>query len=136
MSNPTLKRGPSVAPISLRLTQEERAQLEHEAGSLSLSAYIRSRLFGAQPKPDLPLAPEMRLSPGERQKLLAQLLARLGGLRIGPSLAELAHAARIGALPLTPEVLAELRAACAEVRLIRTTLLRALGLKPGEETRS
>jgi len=32
-------------PFSLRLTFEERAQLEREAGDMPLGAYIRSRLF-------------------------------------------------------------------------------------------
>ena len=32
-------------PVSVRLTAEERMLLEREAGALSLSEYIRARLF-------------------------------------------------------------------------------------------
>src|SRR3546814_6265706 len=36
------------APFSLRLTFEQRAQLEQDAGGMSLAAYIQSRLFDSE----------------------------------------------------------------------------------------
>lgn len=41
---PTDNKKP-LPPFSLRLTPEERAQLEQDAVGMSLGAYIRSRLF-------------------------------------------------------------------------------------------
>lgn len=39
------------SPLSVRLTDEERARLERDAGSMSLNAYIRERLFGEDVAP-------------------------------------------------------------------------------------
>jgi len=91
---------------------------------MTLSAYIRARLFDATPSPDL-------LPHETRQKLLAQILAELGQSGIAASLSELARAAEAGLLPLSPDVLGELRSACRSVEKIRAVLLRALGLRSG-----
>lgn len=123
------------SPLSLRLTPEERARLEAAAGNRALGAYIRARLF-AEPEHGAVVAgtdDAARLSPEVRQRLLAQILGMLGQSAAFRSLGELADAARIGVLPATPDVLAEIRAACAAIEEIRLTLLRALGLKPVED---
>ena len=54
----------------------------------------------------------------------------LGSSRIANNLNQLAHAANVGALPVSPELEADLMATLAEVREIRRLLLVALGLKP------
>lgn len=38
-------------PVSVRFTDEERAELERKAGDLTLSAYVRSRCVGDSVKP-------------------------------------------------------------------------------------
>ncbi|MBP0614230.1 hypothetical protein [Jiella mangrovi] len=128
------KRGSVAAPISLRLTPEERAQLKIAAKGQSQSSYIRQRLFSGSDdanSPDLAFSAEQRLRPADRQRLLVQILANLGKAQIGASLVELSEAARLGVLPLTPDILTELRAACAHVTEIRSMLLRALGMGTG-----
>ncbi|MBS7537737.1 hypothetical protein [Ancylobacter lacus] len=130
MKEPIPPRGHAAAPISLRLTPEERDQLERDAAGRSLSAYIRSRLFGADTKVELAGRTSGRLGPAERQRLLARILARLGASKALPSLNELADAARIGVLPLTPDVLADIHGACRDIADIRDLLLRGLGLRP------
>ncbi|MCK0197427.1 hypothetical protein MWN34_10930 [Ancylobacter sp. 6x-1] len=132
MKKPIHLRGHAAAPISLRLTPEERHQLECDAAGRSLSAYIRSRLFGADTKAETTSQTSGRLGPAERQKLLAQILAKLGASKALPSLNELADAARIGVLPLTPDVLADIRGACLDIAEIRDGLLRGLGLRPAD----
>ena len=132
MPNMTIEsshRRPSAAPVSLRLTPEERLQLERDAAGQSLSAYIRFRLFAGPARETLSAADKARLSPSERQRLLAQILVRLGGGGIGRALMELADAARVGILPMTPDITNELRSALRDVADLRTDLLRALGLK-------
>ena len=37
-----------LAPFSLRLTPEERSQLEAQAGAMPLSSYIKSVVFAAE----------------------------------------------------------------------------------------
>jgi hypothetical protein len=117
------------APFCIRLSAEERARLIDEAGDLALGAYIKAKLFGDDAR-----AIRVRRSglPLEDRKALAQALALLGQSRMANNLNQLAHAANIGVLPVTPETEAELHEACAHVGEMRFTLMRALGLKPEE----
>lgn len=125
MSDERSSRRP--APFSLRLTPEERVRLERDAGHQSVSAYIKSRLF------DGPAAP-MRtrgLHPVKDRAALAEALAKLGQSRIANNLNQLARAANVGALDLTPELEAELREACRAVAEMRVLMVQAVGLSEG-----
>mgnify|MGYP005823793261 CR=1 FL=1 len=113
------------APFSLRLSAEERADLEARAGTLALGAYIKGQLFKGQK----PRRPAIRSS-GD-PKAMARALALLGQSRIASNLNQLARAANIGTLPLTPDVEDDLREACAHIAEIRALLIEALGLKSG-----
>ena len=44
----SLRKKKTCPPISIRVTAEERARLEQEAGERTLSAYCRARLFGTK----------------------------------------------------------------------------------------
>lgn len=112
------------SPFSLRLTFEERARLESEAGTLPLGAYIKLELLSGGEVPAHRLRPRRPL---KDQEALGQLLALLGRARLANNLNQLAHAANTGSLPVTPDTLAAIREACAEVAFMRQELLRALG---------
>ncbi|WP_298307612.1 hypothetical protein [uncultured Erythrobacter sp.] len=99
-------------PFSIRLSDAERAQLEREAGSKPLAVYMRSKLL-SNDKPTL-----------------ARLLAALGASDLARSMRDVAASARNGAFEETPEMLLTLESACAAIEDMRTTLLRALGLRP------
>lgn len=114
-----------VRPICLRVTTEERERFEGEAGSLTLSAYVRSRLLD---KPDP--RREHRKQPPVDRVALARILAMLGHLGIAPDLKAIAEAARTGTLECGPELLAQLEQACRTIMLMRADLIRALGIKP------
>ena len=114
-------------PFSLRLTFEERARLERDAGDMPLGAYIRSRLLD-QPVGDR--RPRQAKRPVKDHQALASLLGELGKSRIANNLNQLAKAANSGSLPLTPETEKSLQEACAGVQWLRTTLTQALGLQP------
>ncbi|WP_121119700.1 plasmid mobilization relaxosome protein MobC [Croceibacterium ferulae] len=114
------------APFSLRLTPEERLRLERDAGHQSVSAYIKSRLFDGAAAP----VRTRGLSPVDRAAL-AEALAKLGQSRIANNLNQLARAANVGALDLTPELEAELQEACAAVLDMRALLVQAVGLSEG-----
>lgn len=115
----------STKPFSIRLTFEERARLERAAGNKPLGEYIRLKLLGDDSKPR-----KTPRRPKNDQRLLAQILAALGSSGLGPNLKELAHAAKLGALPESPETVSDINAACADVSAIRMQLISALGLKP------
>ncbi len=112
------------APFSLRLTREERARLERDAGSLAVGAYIRARLFD----PDVPQPRRQSRSPIKDHQALAQVLGLLGQLRIANNLNQIAKAAHLGTLPVGPELDADLQAALVHVRAIRQLLITALNL--------
>ena len=112
------------APLSLRLTPEERLRLERDAAGVSLSAYVKARLFGDSAAP----VRTRGKFPVRDHQALSAVLAKLGQSRIANNLNQLARAANAGALDLTPEIEAELRKAAAEVAVIRQLLIEALGL--------
>jgi hypothetical protein len=117
-------RAKPAAPFSLRLTVQERARLEADAGGLPLGEYIRRRVFegGASPRRRV-------RRPTPDHESLARVLAELGRSRLASNLNQIAKAANSGSLPVTPELRAELNAACADVRVMRDALITALGLK-------
>jgi len=110
-------------PFSLRLTLEERARLEAEAGDLPLGAYIRERLLGDD------AAPRTRRgnSPVKDKEALGRVMGALGAARLSANLNQLAKAVNTGSLPVTPETEAELHEACCKIADMRADLLRALG---------
>ncbi len=113
------------APFSLRLSAEARARLALESGGAPLGAYIKAKLLGSAPPVRMR---RTGLAVADRQAL-AQVLALLGQSRLSSNLNQLAHAANIGALPMTPETEAELAESIRDIRAIRRLLLVALGLK-------
>ena len=112
-------------PFSLRLTFEERARLEKEAGDRPLGEYIRERLFGDDVKP----RKTRTRRPVQDQQELAQVLAKLGQSRLASSLNQLARASHLGTLPTAPETDQALQKACSDVAAMRSTLCSALGLR-------
>lgn len=125
ISRPSNKPKAPSPPFSLRLTFEERARLEAEAGDMALGAYIRMRLFDDA-------APPRRIRakrPVKDDQALASLLGELGKARIANNLNQLAKAANSGSLHVTPETESSLREACAGIQWLRQTLVQALGLQ-------
>ena len=113
----------SPPPFSLRLTFEERAILETAAAGMPVGAYIRERLFGSEVSHRKPRGK----APVKDHRALAQVLGALGASRLSSNLNQLAKAAHMGALPVTPETEAELKSACEAVGEMRHALVTALG---------
>ena len=109
-------------PTSVRFSKNERQRLEAEAGSLSVSSYIRHRLF------ETPTPRRAYRRPVQDDKALGEVLAALGQSRIGNNLNQLAKAVHSGSLPVTPETEAAIKAACASVQQMSGQLVQALGL--------
>lgn len=114
------------APFSLRLTDEERARLTAEAKGAPPGAYIKAKALSAQ----LPVRLRRSGLAVEDRKALAQALGLLGRSQLASNLNQLAQAAHVGSLIVTPDTENELREAAASVRELRALLLAALGLKP------
>lgn len=114
------------SPLSVRLTKEERADLTARAGTLTLSEYVKRRLFGDDAPTKLPS------SMLADRNLLAQLLATLGGSDVAASLYRLARAADSGSLPVDEDIVRRLRVACDDVRLMHNALMKGLGKETRE----
>jgi len=112
------------APFAIRLSPEERAILERRAGNQPLSAYIRECALGSDVRKRRPVRAQ-RLDTA----LLSQVLSALGSSRLSSNLNQIAKAANIGTLPVTPDLEADLRKACDDVAAMRRDLVVALGLK-------
>lgn len=110
-------------PFSLRLTYEERAILEAEAGGKPLGAYIRDKILGEKAS----ARTRRGNSPVKDKEALGRVMGALGASRLSANLNQLARAVNSGSLPVTPETEAELKDACKEVADMRADLLRALG---------
>lgn len=114
----------SLHPISLRVTFEEKANLEKAAAGMSLSAFIRWKLFD----PSSPPPRRRGKFPVKDHRALAQLLAMLGQSRLANNVNQLARAANTGSLPVTPETEEALLTAVEEVAQMRALLIQALGV--------
>lgn len=122
---PTRKHPP---PVSVRFTEGERARLAQEAGKLSLSAYIRLRLFGAKSQPPARRT-RKRQTPTIDRENLGRVLGLLGQSRLASTLSAIANAAAVGALPVSRELEDELSNACAAIQEMRAWLIEALGVR-------
>lgn len=119
------KKAKPLHPFSIRLTQEERERLEAEAKGKPLSVYMRERLLGDGTAPR-----KLRRKPSADQAGLAKVLGMLGQSRLANNLNQIAKAAHIGVLVVTPALIEELENACRDIRIMRDALLSALGFPP------
>lgn len=137
-TNKKRARGPTVA---MRVSAEEKAALERAAGNMSLNAYLRGRVLGDSGASALPPSRSHGKKPLEDREALGRVLAALGRSGIPDALERL-----IAAQQGRPSGLFNARAAdnaathaallraCADIAAIRIDLLRALGLKPQDDT--
>lgn len=114
------------APLSVRLTKSERARLERDAGSLSLNAYIRERLFGEDASPRR----RVKKAPVQDHKELAKVLSALGRSSLASNVNQLAKGLNTGTLLVLPETDEAIHKACFDIAYIRMTLMKALGKQP------
>lgn len=124
MSSPQNTK-PRPAPFSLRLTKQERQQIELKSGAMPLASYIKSVVLSD----DAPKYRKRRKPPVVDQQLLAGILARLGASRTANNLNQIAKGLNQGTLHIDEALEADLTSACAEVAWMRTKLIEALGLK-------
>ncbi len=115
------------APFSIRLGDADRARLAMEAAGAPLGAYIKAKVLSGQP-----IRSRRTGLVVQDRAALAKGLALLGRSRLANNLNQLAYAANIGSLPITPETEEALRDALRDIRELRRLFMFALGLK--EET--
>jgi len=128
--HPKSKKSKSTHVLSIRLTSEEFAHLKSISQGLPVSDYVRQNLFSDYQIAQLPDSNTYkRLSPAERQKLLAQILVRLGKLDVTKNINLTLEAIQNGFVDISPDALEALHATKAELSALRQDLLQALGLR-------
>lgn len=111
-------------PFPIRFTEAELDYLRQKAGRKPVGTYIRDQVLGT-------VAQERRIQrhPRLNEKEYAALLAALGQSRLSSNLNQLARAANIGVIDVSPEVEQQLEYAYKAVLAMREALFTALGLK-------
>ena len=117
-------------PLSFRVNAKEKARIKSFADKRkqSVSQYVRAMALSGGNDPAHP--PNQETDPAFKIEMAAKILGALGKSGALANLSTLADAAQAGALPVSEELEAELRDACALVLAIRNDLVRALGIKP------
>lgn len=119
------KRNNPFSPICLRVSPEEKARLEHDAGNMTLSAYIREKVLGENAAPR-----KRRMTrPIKDHKIIAQLFALIKQTQCWNNLNQIAKAINSNTWMITPESEKALRDACKAIIEIRSLLMKALGLR-------
>ncbi|SEP93299.1 hypothetical protein [Nitrosomonas ureae] len=115
-------------PFSLRLTIDERKRLDEMAGNQPLGSFIRNRLFNEHVEKRRTIK-----KPASDSAMLALLLSELGQSRLASNINQLAKAANMGILDITPEIEREIEQACSEIQAMRALLITALGVVPRDD---
>lgn len=116
--------------LSVRIDDKERAYLQKQAGSLTLSNYVRGVLLGDHISQTQTRPKRRKRAPKADAKAIARALALLGQSRLSSNLNQIAKLANMGALPVTDELTEELQAACADIAGMRSALMNALRMRP------
>lgn len=120
-----MEKSPPTIFVSLRLTFAEKARLQQDAAGLTVSEYMRWRLFD----PNNPPPRRRGTAPVKDHQALAQALGMLGQSRLSANVNQLARSANSGSLPVTPDTEAALMSAVADIQYIRRLLIEALNLE-------
>ena len=111
--------------VSLRVTPEEKALLRRAAAGMSISAYVRERLFVEAARPRRTRGK----FPVKDHEALAKVLRALGRSNLAQEFDALSRGVRDGSVHLDPESARALRQACAAISAMHRDLMTALGLK-------
>ena len=118
---PSRKKKPKAKPFCIRLTDDERVELENRAGQLPLGTFAREQLLGSKATPRKK-RPRVR-QPKVSDKNLALVMALFGDQRIASNLNQLARHANMGTLDFDDYTLEQIHEACAAMIAVRNYLL-------------
>jgi hypothetical protein len=119
-------------PLSIRVTEEEKAWLQEMAGALAISGYIRQCLFRDTAAKRAKRHQKKPRQPSMDVQEVGRLLGMFGRSELARSMLALSLAASQGNLNITPEMEERIEIACEEIHTIKLALIFALGVKPQE----
>jgi len=125
-NKPKRKKKKRAAPLSIRLSANERAWLEERAGGMPMSTYVKSRLFAANDN-----APPLTRGRAtiENHKELARIHGKFSRFDVFLSIKGLLKAIEKGRIRLKPQTEDALVAACEDIEDIRRCIMKALGTR-------
>jgi hypothetical protein len=108
--------------ISLRVSADEYTQIQHRAGGIGISAYLRKMALET-------VEPRRRSfrQPIKDYTALAQILGLLGQSHVANNLNQIAKALNSGSLMVGLETEQNIQEACKAVIQMRDVLMQALG---------
>ncbi len=113
-----------MAPLSVRLSKEQRAQLERDAVGMSLNAYVLSKLF------DDPVEPKhRRKEPTQKDKAIARALRQLSQTGLVAYLLSQITDIEENRLQLSEDEEKQLRQSYTDCCNLRRDLIEAMGLE-------
>ena len=116
--------------LTLRLSEDQQAELEQRAEQMPLSTYVRHALFAANDN-EPPKRRRNSQSTFKDRKALAQVLCKLGQSELSASMNEMARLAHLGALPVDIDTEIAIKTACQDIADMRRLLMNALGVQEG-----
>jgi hypothetical protein len=131
---PDKKAKPKTVPVSIRVTEEEKAYLEQLAGSLALAHYIRLQMLGDMARERPKQYQKKQRQPKIDDVEIARLLGMFGKSELATSMLALSLAAQSGDLDVSEDVESKLERACDDIHEIKIALIMALGIKPQGES--
>ncbi len=105
-------------------------RLERDAGGMTVSAYIRERLFGEHA---MPRKRRMK-KPVKDHRAIAQLFALIKQTQCWNNLNQIARGINSNTWVVSPESEKMLQEACKAIVEIRDMLMKALGLDAGDRS--
>lgn len=114
--------------FGIRLSEDERAELQRRAGEMAVGAYIKVVLFADGQKHRRRGA----RSPVKDHAALAKVLASLGSSGLADNLERLAKASETGVLQWDDDAPAAVQKACEDILTMRWLLMKALGFQVDE----
>ncbi len=120
-------------PISIRVTEKEKARLQEMAGMMAISSFIRKKLFDDDEAKRSKRYTKIQYKPSIDHAEIARLLGMFGQSELARSIIALSLAAQAGELETSPEISNKLEQACDDIHEIKVALIMALGVKPQGE---
>ena len=127
------KKKKRVPPISVRVTEEEKAHLQQMAGAMAVSSFIRHTLLGDEITKRPKRYIKKQRKPSIDHTEIARLLGTFGQSELGRAMLALSLAVQVGDLDVTPDVSNKIEQACDDIHEIKVALIMALGVKPQGE---
>ena len=125
ISTPRHKTTRDCPRVTVRFSRDDYERLQELADGASLAVYLRAKALDQK----LPRGRKASGTAIADRAAVAQLLGLLGQSRIANNLNQLAYHANIGSLAIDDQTREQIEDAYAHVRLMRSLLMQALGLK-------